>query len=62
MNFKLQLVACPSEGDEHIIEEVSTWNRVDLSLASTGLTLAESKSLLQSLQQKMIGQQVAMHL
>ena len=49
MNFKLQLVACPSAGDEHIIEDVFTWSREDLSLASVGLTLAESKGLLQRL-------------
>ena len=62
MNFKLQLVACPTEGDEPVIEEVLTLNRADLSLASVGLILAESKSLLQRLQQKMIAQQVAAHL
>ena len=55
MNFKLQLVACPLAGDEPILEDVFTWSRKDLSLASVGLTLAESKELLQRLQQKMIG-------
>ena len=55
MNFKLQLVACPSEGDEPTLEDVFTWSREDLSLASVGLTLAESKELLQRIQQKMIG-------
>ena len=62
MNFKLQLVACPSAGDEPILEDVFTWSREDLSLASVGLTLAESKALLQRLQQKRIGQQIATHL
>ena len=62
MNFKLQLVACHSEGDEPLLEDVFTWNRADLNLASVGLTLAESKELLHRLQQKMIGQQVATHL
>ncbi len=62
MNFKLQLVACPSEGDAPLLEEVFTWSREDLSLASVGLTLAESKELLQTIQQKMIAQQVATHL
>ena len=55
MNFKLQLVACPSAGDEPLLEDVFTWSREDLSLASVGLTLAESKELLQRIQQKMIG-------
>ena len=32
MNFKLQLVACLSEGAEPVIEEVFTWNRADLNL------------------------------
>ena len=62
MNFKLQLVACLAEGEEPLLEEVFTWNRENLSLASVGLTLAESKALLQNIQQKMIGQQVATHL
>jgi len=62
MNFKLQLVACPSESDEPILEDVFTWSREDLSLASVGLPLAESKTLLQRIQQKMIGQQAAAHL
>jgi len=26
MNFKLQLVACPSEGDEPLLEDVFTWS------------------------------------
>ena len=56
MNFKLQLVTCLSEGDEPLLEDVFTWSREELSLASVGLTLAESKALLQRLQQKMIGQ------
>ena len=62
MNFKLQLVACQSEGDEPLLADVFTWNREDLGLASVGLTLAESKELLQRLQQKMIGHQIATHL
>ena len=54
MNFKLQLVACPAEGDEPTLEDVFTWSREDLRLASVGLTLAESKELLQRIQQNMI--------
>ena len=55
MNFRLKLVACCAKGDEPLIEEVFTWNREHLSLATVGLMLAESKALLQTLQQKMIG-------
>lgn len=62
MEFKLQLVARLSEGEEPLVEDVFTWRREELSLSSVGLTLAESKALLQSVQQKMIGQQVATHL
>ena len=62
MNFKLQLVACPSKDDEPILADVFTQSREDLSLASVDLTLTESKALLQCLQQKMIGQRVATHL
>ena len=56
MNFKLQLVACLSNGDEPFIDDVFRWSREDLNLGSLDLTLAESKALLQSIQQKMIGQ------
>lgn len=62
MNFKLQLMACQAEGDEPVIEDVFTWNREDLGLTSVGLTLAESKELLQTIQQQMITQQVVVHL
>ena len=62
MNFKLQLVAYLPDGDEPFTEDVFTWSREDLRLASVGLTLAESKALLQSIQQKVVGQQVATHL
>lgn len=62
MNFKLQLVACQSKSDEPLLEEVFTWSPEDLGLASVGLTLAESKELLQRIQQKMIAQQVVTHL
>ena len=55
-------MACQPEGDEPVIEDVFTWNREDLSVASVGLTLAESKELLQTIQQQMITQQVAVHL
>ena len=58
MEFRLQLVACLAEGDEPLLEDVFTWRREDLHLASVGLTLAESKEL----QQKMVGQQVVTHL
>ena len=56
MQFKLQLVACLAEGEPPLTEDVFTWSRVDLNLASVGLTLAGSKELLQRLQQQMIGQ------
>jgi hypothetical protein len=55
MECKLQLVTCLSEGDEPLIEEVFTWSQEELSLASVGLTLAESKALLQRIQHKIIG-------
>lgn len=49
MEFKLQLVACLSGGDEPLIEDILTWSLEDLSSTSVGLTLAESKELLQRL-------------
>lgn len=52
----MQLVACLPGGDRSVIENVFTWSREDLSLASVGLELAESKSLLQRIQQKVIRQ------
>jgi len=62
MEFKLQLVACPAEGEPPLVEDVFTWSREALTLASVGLTLDESKQLLQTIQQKMVAQQVAVHL
>lgn len=62
MEFKLQLVACFADGEPPLIEEICTWSREALTLTSVGLTLAESKVVLQTIQQKMVAQQVAAHL
>lgn len=61
MNFKLQLVAYLSDDRESITEEVFTFKRNELTLENLGLTLAESKDLLKTVQQKMIDRQVASH-
>lgn len=62
MNFKLQIVACLSDDQEPITEDVFTLNRADeLTLENLGLTLTESKDLLKTIQQKLIDQQVMIH-
>lgn len=61
MNFKLQLVAYLSDDRQSITEDAITLNREDLTLENLGLTLAESKGLLKTIQQKMIDRQVASH-
>lgn len=59
MNFKLQLVACLSDEQEPVTEEIFTLDRNELTLENLGLTLTESKELLKTLQQKLIDKQLA---
>ncbi|GAA4419125.1 hypothetical protein GCM10023187_53150 [Nibrella viscosa] len=59
MNFKLQLVACLSDEQEPVTEAIFTLHRNELTLENLGLTLAESKEILSTVQQKLINTQIA---
>lgn len=62
MNFKLQVVACLSDEQEPVTEDIFTLNRDELTLENLGLTLAESKELLKTIQQKLIDTQIACYM
>ncbi|MGE3538941.1 MAG: ISKra4 family transposase [Candidatus Tectimicrobiota bacterium] len=59
MRVKLQLVMCHDEGHEETITDVITLNKHHQRLEHLGLTLAESKHLLSTLQRHLLRQQVA---
>jgi len=61
MHFRIQIVAISGDGTEHL-EEIADLNRSKATLETLGLTLEESKQLLQQLQQTIIDQQVAAYL
>src|SRR4029434_6512570 len=58
MRLKLQLVMCNDQGDEETVTDVITLNKHHQRIEHLGLTLAESKQLLSTLQQHLLQQQV----
>ena len=58
MRLKLQLVMCNDQGDEETVTDVLTLNKHHQRIEHLGLTLAESKHLLSTLQQHLLHQQV----
>jgi hypothetical protein len=58
MRIKLQLVMCNDQGDEETVTAVLTLNKHHQRLEHLGLTLAESKQLLSTLQRHLLQQQV----
>ena len=58
MRVKLQLVICHDEGHEETVTEVITLNKNHQRIEHLGLTLAESKQLLSTLQRHLLQQQV----
>jgi hypothetical protein len=58
MHLHIQVVAIADDGTEYR-ENVAEIIRTETTLETLGLTLAESKHLLQELQEVMIGQQVS---
>src|SRR5882672_9985519 len=55
MRLKLQLVLCNDKGDEETVTDVITLNKNHQRIEHLGLTLAESKQLLSTLQLKARG-------
>jgi hypothetical protein len=58
MRVKLQLVMCNDQGDEETVTDVITLNKNQQRIEHLGLTLAEAKQLLSTLQQHLLQQQV----
>ena len=58
MRVKLQLVICHDDGREETVTDVITLNKTNKRIEHLGLTLAESKQLLSSLQRQLLQQQV----
>jgi len=55
MRVKLQLVMCNDQGDEETVTDIITLNKRHQRIEHLGLTLAESKHLLSTLQLKARG-------
>ena len=58
MKFTVQLVIEPGDGST-VVTEVASFEREALTEATLGLTLAESKTILAQLQERMVAQQAA---
>jgi hypothetical protein len=58
MRVKLQLVLCSDEGHEETVTEVVTLNKNSQRIEHLGLTLAEAKQLLSTLQRHLLQHQV----
>ena len=58
MRVKLQLVLCSDEGQEETVTDVITLNKNSHRIEHLGLTLAEAKQLLSTLQRHLLQQQV----
>src|SRR5215471_6796054 len=58
MRIKLQLILCNDQGEEETVTDVITLNKNQQRIAHLGLTLAESKHLLSTLQRHLLQQQV----
>jgi len=58
MRVKLQLVMCSDEGQEETVTDVITLDKNNRHIEHLGLTLAEAKQLLSTLQRHLLQQQV----
>ena len=58
MRVKLQLVMCSDEGQEETVTDVITLNKNSQRIEHLGLTLAEAKQLLSTLQRHLLQHQV----
>ena len=59
MRVKLQLVICHDDGQEETVTDVFTLTKNNQRIEHLGLTLAESKHLLSTLQQHLLQQQIS---
>jgi hypothetical protein len=59
MRFKVQLVVCAEDGQEDTVHEMSVLDKTCQRIEHLGLTLAEAKQLLTTLQHHLVEQQVS---
>src|SRR5215510_16551085 len=59
MRVELQLVICSDEGQEETVTDAITFNKNDQRVEHLGLTLAEAKQVLSTLQRHLLQHQVA---
>jgi hypothetical protein len=59
MKLKVQLVVCADDGREEQVQEVATLDKDCQRIEHLGLTLAEAKQLLATLQQALVAQQAS---
>ena len=59
MKVKMQLVMCDDEGHEETITDVVVLEKACQQIEQIGLTLADAKTLLTALQQRIVERQVA---
>jgi len=59
MKLKVPLVVCADDGREEQVQEVATLDKDCQRLEHLGLTLAEAKQLLATLQQHLVAQQAS---
>ena len=59
MRVKFQLVMCSDEGQDETVTDVITLDKNNRRIEHLGLTLAEAKQLLSTLQRHLLQQQVA---
>ena len=58
MRVKLQLVICQDDGHEETVTDVITLNKDNQRIEHLGLSLAESKQLLSTIQRQLLRQQL----
>ena len=58
MRIKLQLIMCNDQGDAETVTDVITLDKNHQRIEHLGLTLAESKQLLSTLQRQLLQQQI----
>ena len=59
MKLKVQLVVCADDGREEPVQEVATFDKDRQRIEHLGLTLAEAKQLLATLQQHLVTRQAS---
>ena len=62
MKISVQIIVDHENGDPAVIKPITEFRREDLALDTLGLTIKESKSLLQNVQSELVHQQVKQYI